>query len=272
MSQTLTNLRELLLQYRRANGAGSVKVANAMIPDIIDLVVDYVDETTGKSSSLSGDDYDWFKSKLDRCENRYGVGSPECEKIKKQLALLEDAIVVNRTSSAPDRRVFTIDVGNLPPEKQAEYIASIKQDMKSAPVSTASLDMSNMTEDQQAAYIEAQYRVQGIKNNGAKYIGEESVVQGYVDLITNGPKGTTCAPCTVNPATGLSAIHAADAAYNPLTIVEDYFVSTSVQDADIAKIFKNEKPAAPKAEKQPTIAKIAKKTVSRTAPKRAPKK
>lgn len=266
MSQTLSKLRELLLQYRRANGAGSVKIANAMIPDIIDNVIEYVDETTGKTSTPSSDDYDWFKSRLDSCENRYGVGSPHCEKIKNQLSMLEDAIAVASTASSPERRVFTIDVGNLPPEQAAEYVASIKQGMKlkSIPVS---LDMSSMTEEEQAAYIEAQYRVQGIKNNGARYIGDESLVHGFIDQIKNGPKGETCAPCTVDPATGVSAI---DAAYEPLTIVEDHSFPT--EGADVAKIFKTEKPAAPKAEKQPVPTKAAKKTVSRAAPKRAPKK
>lgn len=255
MSQTLKSLRELLLQYSRANGVGSIKIANAMVPEIINLVVDYIDESTGKTEQLISDDADadleWFEDRLAQCEKRYGVDSEQCSKLKRQKELLADALLVSKVANSPERRVFTIDVGDMPPEQVKAHIGSIKNELRSRSIS---MDMSNMTDDQQAAYIEAQYRVQGIKNNGAKYMGEESLVQEYVDRITNGPKVETCAPCTVDLTTGVSEIE------------------KKIIDADIAKIFKAENPATPKAEKKPAAAKTTKKTVSRAAPKRAPKK
>lgn len=273
MSQTLKTLRELLLQYSRANGVGSIKIANAMVPEIINLVVDYIDESTGKTEQFASEDAEddlvWFVDRLAQCEKRYGEDSPQCSKLKRQKELLEDGLLVSKVANSPERQVFNIDVGGMSSEQEKAIVGSIKNEIRSRSIS---MDMSNMTDEQQAAYIEAQYRVQGIKNNGAKYMGEESLVQEYVDHITNGPKAETCAPCTVNPATGLSAIDAADAAYNPVTLVEDHFFSTTAPDADIAKIFKAEKPAAPKDEKKPTAAKATKKTVSRAAPKRTPKK
>lgn len=42
-----------------------------------------------------------------------------------QLRMLEDALVIYRLSRAPERRVFYIDVGNLPKGKAEEYLRSI---------------------------------------------------------------------------------------------------------------------------------------------------
>ena len=42
-----------------------------------------------------------------------------------QLAMLEDSVVVYRVARAPERRIFYIDVGNLPKAKAEEYLNSI---------------------------------------------------------------------------------------------------------------------------------------------------
>jgi hypothetical protein len=42
-----------------------------------------------------------------------------------QLAMLEDSVVVYRVARAPERRIFYIDVGNLPKTKAEEYLNSI---------------------------------------------------------------------------------------------------------------------------------------------------
>ena len=39
-------------------------------------------------------------------------------KTANQLAMMEDALVIYRISRAPERRIFYIDVGNLPKQKQ----------------------------------------------------------------------------------------------------------------------------------------------------------
>ena len=46
-------------------------------------------------------------------------------KIVNQLNFLENALVVYRVSRAPERRIFYIDVGNLPAKKAEEYIQSV---------------------------------------------------------------------------------------------------------------------------------------------------
>ena len=38
-------------------------------------------------------------------------------KVFKQKELLEDSIIIYRVHRAPERRVFFIDVGNMPPHK-----------------------------------------------------------------------------------------------------------------------------------------------------------
>ena len=39
--------------------------------------------------------------------------------------MLEDATVIYRLSRAPERRIFYIDVGNLPPAKAEQYLANM---------------------------------------------------------------------------------------------------------------------------------------------------
>lgn len=42
-----------------------------------------------------------------------------------QLRMLEDAVVINRIARAPERRIFYIDVGNLPKAKADQYVKDI---------------------------------------------------------------------------------------------------------------------------------------------------
>ena len=46
-------------------------------------------------------------------------------KLVNQLRMLEDALVMYRVSRAPERRIFYIDVGNLPKGKAEEYVQSV---------------------------------------------------------------------------------------------------------------------------------------------------
>ena len=47
-----------------------------------------------------------------------------------QLRMLEDATVIYRISRAPERRIFYIDVGNLPKMKAEQYLREIMQKYK----------------------------------------------------------------------------------------------------------------------------------------------
>ena len=46
-------------------------------------------------------------------------------KTANQLAMMEDALVIYRISRAPERRIFYIDVGNLPKAKAEQYLADV---------------------------------------------------------------------------------------------------------------------------------------------------
>lgn len=47
-----------------------------------------------------------------------------------QLKLLEDAMVIYRITRAPERRVFYVDVGNMPGKKATQYVNDIMQSLK----------------------------------------------------------------------------------------------------------------------------------------------
>lgn len=51
----------------------------------------------------------------------------------KKLILLEDAVLIHRIMRAPDRRLFKIDVGNIPPESVDSYMESITNRMQKVP-------------------------------------------------------------------------------------------------------------------------------------------
>ena len=80
-------------------------------------------------------------------------------KVFKQKELLEDSILIYRVHRAPERRVFIVDVGNMPPHKARQYLEQVKYEVQ-------------------------QKRIPGKNNNG------QSV---------------------------------ADSAYNPMSMLEDYF-------------------------------------------------
>lgn len=61
----------------------------------------------------------------------YGTSMLEpARRIWRQLTLLEDAMMAYRIVRSPERRVFYIDVGNIPAEDVEQYIEQVKTQMK----------------------------------------------------------------------------------------------------------------------------------------------
>ena len=61
----------------------------------------------------------------------YGTSILEpARRIWRQLTLLEDAMMAYRIVRAPDRRVFKIDVGNIPPQDVEQYMQKVITQMK----------------------------------------------------------------------------------------------------------------------------------------------
>ena len=54
-------------------------------------------------------------------------------RIWRQLILIEDAMLVYRVIRSPERRVFKIDVGNVPPEEVENYMQQAKSALKKQP-------------------------------------------------------------------------------------------------------------------------------------------
>ena len=50
-------------------------------------------------------------------------------KVYKQKELLEDSIIIYRVQRAPERRVFYVDVGNMPPHKAMSFVESVKHEV-----------------------------------------------------------------------------------------------------------------------------------------------
>jgi len=74
--------------------------------------------------------------------DRYSPYGTSCldpaRRIWRQLVLLEDAMIAYRVVRAPERRIFSIDVGNIPPQDVPQYMEKVKTEMKRNSVVDAS--------------------------------------------------------------------------------------------------------------------------------------
>ena len=75
-------------------------------------------------------------------------------KLWKQLQLAEDAMLVYRITRAPERRVFYIEVGNLPDTDVKQYMGKVQNQIRKQPIvdvrtgnMTQKYDPENVTED-----------------------------------------------------------------------------------------------------------------------------
>jgi hypothetical protein len=64
----------------------------------------------------------------------YGKSMVEsARRIWKQLSLMEDAMLIHRIMRAPEKRIFKIDIGNIPPTEVDNYMQKIISKMKKTP-------------------------------------------------------------------------------------------------------------------------------------------
>lgn len=88
--------------------------------------------------TYSADEIVWFSLNDD-----IGESAPFGESIlravyraQKQKELLEDAIIIYRIQRAPERRVFYIDVGKMPPQRVKSYLEQIKNEIRQRKIPT----------------------------------------------------------------------------------------------------------------------------------------
>jgi hypothetical protein len=85
----------------------------------------------------------------------YGKSMIEpARKVWKQLTLMEDAMLIHRIMRAPEKRIFKIDVGNIPPNEIDNYMQRIINQMRKTPYMdpqtgdyNLKFNMQNMLED-----------------------------------------------------------------------------------------------------------------------------
>jgi len=85
----------------------------------------------------------------------YGKSMIEpARKTYKQLTLMEDAMLIHRIMRAPEKRVYKIDIGNIPPAEVDTYMQRVISQMKKTPYLDPKtgqynlrFNMSNMMED-----------------------------------------------------------------------------------------------------------------------------
>jgi len=128
-------------------------------PYFVQFIVEDVD--TRHSSNMSGKkelenfEVAHFRLLSDANFLPYGKGMIEgARKIWKQLSLMEDAMLIHRIMRAPEKRVFKIDIGNIPPAEVENFMQKIINKMKKAPVIDQNTgdynlkyNIQNLTED-----------------------------------------------------------------------------------------------------------------------------
>ena len=85
----------------------------------------------------------------------YGKSMIEsARKTWKQLTLMEDAMMIHRIMRAPERRIFKIDIGNIPPSEVENHMNQVVNKMKKVPFVdnqtgqyNLKFNMENMLED-----------------------------------------------------------------------------------------------------------------------------
>ena len=76
-----------------------------------------------------------FRNMADANFLPYGKSYLEgARKIFKQLTLMEDAMLIHRIMRAPEKRVFKLDIGNIPPAEVDNFMQKIINKMKKIPV------------------------------------------------------------------------------------------------------------------------------------------
>ena len=95
----------------------------------------------------------------DGMDNLFPFGQSVLEqvfKVYKQKELLEDAIIIYRVQRAPERRVFYIDVGNMPTHLAMQFVERVKNEINQRRIPSTTGGMS---------YIDATYNPMSINED-----------------------------------------------------------------------------------------------------------
>jgi hypothetical protein len=82
-------------------------------------------------------------------DNNYPFGSSLLEsvfKVYKQKELLEDAIIIYRIQRAPERRIFYVDVGNMPAHMAMAFVERVKNEIHQRRIPSSTGGGQNMVD------------------------------------------------------------------------------------------------------------------------------
>jgi hypothetical protein len=107
-------------------------------PKLVQFQLEEYNETV--RSSKAGQLYEnyeiaHFRNLADTNYLPYGKSMLEgARRVFKQLTLMEDAMLIHRMMRAPEKRVFKVDIGNIPPNEVDNFMQQIIGKMKKTPV------------------------------------------------------------------------------------------------------------------------------------------
>jgi intein/homing endonuclease len=118
------------LEVKKLSGAWSITICKKLLPTSENII------------EIKSDGFDTvYDIEVEHNEHNFIVnGSPvhNCIKPLNQLRMIEDATIIYKVSRAPERRIFYIDVGNLPKMKAEQYLKDIMTKYKNKVVYDAS--------------------------------------------------------------------------------------------------------------------------------------
>lgn len=79
-------------------------------------------------------------------------------RVYRQMAMIEDAVIIYRIVRAPERRVFYVDVGNMPAQRVKQYLEQVKNELRQKRV-------PGMTNNGQKDIVDGQYDPQSIQED-----------------------------------------------------------------------------------------------------------
>ena len=131
---------------------------NPDLPHEVTFNVDDGNKTTSynkNQNTLKNYEVAHFRMLTDSNFLPYGKSMIEAaRKIWKQLTLMEDAMLIHRIMRAPEKRIFKIDIGNIPPAEVDNYMQQLINKMKKTPYIDQNsgeynlkFNMMNMMED-----------------------------------------------------------------------------------------------------------------------------
>jgi len=107
-------------------------------PKLVQFQLEEYNETV--RSSKAGEMYEnyeiaHFRNLADTNYLPYGKSMLEgARRVFKQLTLMEDAMLIHRMMRAPEKRIFKVDIGNIPPNEVDNFMQQIIGKMKKTPV------------------------------------------------------------------------------------------------------------------------------------------